>query len=116
MQRQAGPMTSLSILVHWVRTRMPSLTHLAGTGLPATEVHIFNVQAREEWCRRSVISPVVVGYLGGLGWHGYILALQGLLAVIEERIGPAFDRVKTAAPAIQITPLSRNLSRSPRDI
>ena len=89
MQQQAGPMTSLSILVHWVHTRMPSLTHLAGTRLPAIEVHIFNVQAREAWRRRSVLSPVVVGYLGGLGWHGYVLALQGMLAGMEDRIRPA---------------------------
>jgi len=62
---------------------------LAGTGLPAIEVQISNVQAREEWRSRSVLSPVIVGYIGGLGWHGYILAVQGLLAVIEQRIGSA---------------------------
>jgi 3-dehydroquinate dehydratase-2 len=52
-------------------------------------VHISNVQAQEEWRRKSVLSPVVAGYIAGLGWRGYIWALQGLLALIEERIGAA---------------------------
>jgi 3-dehydroquinate dehydratase-2 len=62
---------------------------LAATGLPAIEVHISNVQAREEWRHKSVLSPVVAGYIAGFGWRGYIWALQGLLALIEERIGAA---------------------------
>ncbi len=71
-------MASLSILVHLARYAIADA--LAGTGRPAIEVNISNVQEREEWRRRSVLSPAVVGYIGGLGWHGYIFALQGLLA------------------------------------
>src|SRR5262245_24204702 len=93
-----------------------AITHaLAGTGLPGIEVHILNVQAREEWRRRSVLSPVVVGDLGRLGWHGYIFAVQGLLAY-STADWTSLESRKDGGTGLQITPLSRNLSRSPRDI
>jgi 3-dehydroquinate dehydratase-2 len=41
---------------------------------PAIEVHISNVHAREEWRRRSVISPATLGQIVGLGPAGYWLA------------------------------------------
>ena len=62
---------------------------LSAVGLPAIEVHISNVQAREEWRRRSVLGPVVMGYIGGLGWRSYLYGLQALIAIIDERAGPA---------------------------
>lgn len=62
---------------------------LAGIGLPAIEVHISNIHVKEEWRRKSVLAPIVVGYIGGLGWRSYIYAIQAMLELIEERIGPA---------------------------
>ena len=49
---------------------------LAGTGVPALEVHLSNIYAREEWRSRSFISPVCRGVIGGLGPVGYRLALE----------------------------------------
>jgi 3-dehydroquinate dehydratase II len=46
---------------------------------PFVEVHITNIQAREEWRHRSIISPAVVGTIAGLGWRGYELALRYLV-------------------------------------
>jgi 3-dehydroquinate dehydratase-2 len=58
---------------------------LAASALPVVEVHLSNVHAREEFRRRSVVAPVVVGQISGLGWRGYALALRYL----AERIGEA---------------------------
>ncbi|HET7754144.1 MAG TPA: type II 3-dehydroquinate dehydratase, partial [Anaeromyxobacteraceae bacterium] len=47
---------------------------LKGVRAPTIEVHISNVHAREEWRRRSVISPATHGQIVGLGPAGYWLA------------------------------------------
>ena len=49
-------------------------------GLPAIEVHISEVDSREEWRRASVIRDVCVGRVQGRGLAGYRDAL-GLLRV-----------------------------------
>ena len=49
------------------------------TGLPAVEVHISDIQAREEWRHLSVIADVCVATVSGKGIDGYREAL-GLLA------------------------------------
>lgn len=47
---------------------------LAGT--PAVEVHLSDVDSREEWRRRSVIADLVVGRVSGQGPDGYREALE----------------------------------------
>jgi 3-dehydroquinate dehydratase-2 len=46
------------------------------SGVPAVEVHISDVDRREEWRRRSVFEGVVVGRVAGKGLDGYREALQ----------------------------------------
>lgn len=51
---------------------------IAGAGVPAVEVHISNVHAREEFRKRSLTAPVCVGQICGLGVAGYAHALEFL--------------------------------------
>jgi 3-dehydroquinate dehydratase-2 len=47
-------------------------------GLPAVEMHISNIEGREEWRRHSVIRDVVIGHVQGKGIDGYREALEML--------------------------------------
>lgn len=53
---------------------------LLATKLPAVEVHLSNVHAREEFRHRSLVADVVVGRVLGFGPASYLLGLQGLVA------------------------------------
>ncbi len=54
------------------------------TGLPAVEVHLSDVDAREDWRRRSVITDLCIGRVAGKGADGYRDALEQLRAEIAE--------------------------------
>lgn len=60
---------------------------LVGVGLPAVEVHLSNVYAREPFRHESLIAPVCVGRISGFGWRSYLLGLTALLDCLEERAG-----------------------------
>lgn len=49
---------------------------LTGIGLPVVELHISNIQKREEWRKKTILGEVCVGFIGGLGIRGYYLALD----------------------------------------
>ena len=46
------------------------------TGVPAVEVHISDVMAREEWRHHSVFDGLVIGRVYGKGAEGYREALE----------------------------------------
>jgi 3-dehydroquinate dehydratase-2 len=52
--------------------------------IPVIEVHLSNVYKRETFRHHSTISDIVRAKLTGFGFHGYILALEGLLHMIRE--------------------------------
>jgi 3-dehydroquinate dehydratase-2 len=53
---------------------------LASLSAPIVEVHLSNVYKREAFRHSSVVAPVAAGQIAGLGWRGYLLALEWLLA------------------------------------
>ncbi|HUO75073.1 MAG TPA: type II 3-dehydroquinate dehydratase [Solirubrobacteraceae bacterium] len=54
------------------------------TGLPAVEVHLSDVDAREEWRRRSVIRELCIGRVCGKGPDGYRDALLQLQTELSQ--------------------------------
>ena len=52
------------------------------TGIPTVEVHISDVDSREEWRRRSVLEGLVIGRIAGEGPDGYRRALE----ILRERL------------------------------
>ena len=57
---------------------------LADAGLPIVEVHLSNIHAREEFRRHSVVAPIAAGQVSGLGWRGYLYAVEYAVARLEE--------------------------------
>lgn len=56
---------------------------VASIGIPVIEVHLSNIQAREEFRQRSLIAPVCTGSIAGFGWYSYVLGMQALSRIIS---------------------------------
>jgi 3-dehydroquinate dehydratase II len=58
---------------------------LSAVHLPAIEVHLSNIYSREEFRNHSVISPVVVGCIAGLGIRSYTCGILALIGILQDR-------------------------------
>ena len=59
------------------------LDALIDSKLPVVEVHLSDIYHREEWRAKSVIAPIAEEQIIGLGWKGYITALQVLFGKLK---------------------------------
>lgn len=87
-------------LIDWIQQESPkavgliinlgALTHysyalhdaLVDTALPCIEVHLSELNAREEWRRMSVTAPACIGVVSGKKEHGYVEAI----AMLQEHL------------------------------
>ncbi len=56
---------------------------IAAIELPAVEVHLSNIYAREEFRRTSLIAPVAKGQVCGFGIDSYLLGLQAAIKLVK---------------------------------
>lgn len=57
---------------------------IAAISVPVIEVHLSNVQQREEFRHHSVIAPVCWGQIAGFGVYSYLAALEIALWKLKE--------------------------------
>jgi 3-dehydroquinate dehydratase II len=57
---------------------------IAAINIPVIEVHLSNIFARDEFRHHSMIAPVCLGSISGLGVHSYLLALLALVNMTGE--------------------------------
>ena len=79
-EKVSGIVINAGALTHYGLSLRDALADLR---LPVVEVHISNIHAREEFRHNSVISPISVGQIVGLGWAGYVFAIEYLASYFE---------------------------------
>ena len=68
----------------FTHTSVAIMDSLKAVNIPAIEVHISNIHQREEFRKKSITAEACVGQICGLGIMGYILALNGLIDIINK--------------------------------
>ncbi|MCM8783759.1 MAG: type II 3-dehydroquinate dehydratase [Candidatus Omnitrophica bacterium] len=58
---------------------------LEAVKIPAVEVHLSNIYAREDFRHKSLVAPVVVGQITGFGPRSYLLALEAIIYLIQQK-------------------------------
>ncbi len=79
--QQAGAAKAAGIVINGAALTTTSISihdALKSVRVPAIEVHVTNIFARETWRHASVIAPVAKATMAGFGIHGYALAIEAM--------------------------------------
>ncbi len=88
--RVAGLIINAGGLTH---TSVSLRDAISAIKIPTIEVHLSNLYAREEFRHRSMLAPVCLGQIAGLGAIGYRLALEAMARlVLKQGFGSAPHR------------------------
>ena len=68
----------------YTHTSVAIMDALRAVDVPAIELHLSNIHRREPFRRRSYVAQAVQGSICGFGADGYMLALDGMRALLKE--------------------------------
>ena len=86
--QEAGAKKAIGIVINpagYTHTSVAIMDALLAVRLPAIELHVTNIHAREDWRNLSYVSKAAKGVIGGFGIKGYALAIAGLAALTATR-------------------------------
>lgn len=82
MTEADGVILNAGALTHYSHALRDAISAIK---IPVVEVHMSNIQAREEFRHNSVIAPVCRGSIAGFGKNSYMLALKAVYDIIEKK-------------------------------
>lgn len=68
----------------WTHHSIAVRDALEAADKPIVEVHLSNIFRREPFRHHSVVSSIARGIVSGLGWRGYLAALDILVGILRE--------------------------------
>ena len=69
----------------YTHTSIGLMDALSSAALPAIELHLSNVHAREEFRGKSYIAKVAAGVICGFGANGYPMAINAMVALLGDQ-------------------------------
>lgn len=67
----------------YTHTSVAMMDALLAVDVPVIEVHLSNIYKREEFRHHSYVSRAAHGVICGFGAHGYMLALEAMVKLVE---------------------------------